>query len=162
MSGAALKVGDLAPAFSLPTTGGGRVALADLQGQTVVLYFYPKDDTPGCTQQAISFGEKADEFAAVGAIVIGVSRDSLASHEKFVTKHGLQVTLASDVEGEACEAYGVWKEKSLYGRKFMGIERSTFVIDAQGRLAGVFRKVKAAHYVSAPLEAAQKCALQMR
>lgn len=159
MSGSMLKVGDPAPAFSLPTAGGGRVSLSDLRGRTVVLYFYPKDDTPGCTKQAISFSEKADEFAAAGAVIVGISRDAVSAHDKFVAKHGLTITLASDEDGAVCEAYGVWREKSLYGRKFMGIERSTFVIDAAGALSAIMRKVKQPQDVSAVLAAAQACAI---
>ena len=147
--------GDPAPDFSLPTAGGGRIALADLKGRTVVLYFYPKDDTPGCTQQAISFSEKADDFAAAGAVVIGVSRDSVAKHDAFAKKHGLTVLLASDEDGAVCEAYGVWKEKQLYGRAFMGIERSTFVIGPDGRVSQVWRKVKVPGHCAVALQAAQ-------
>lgn len=147
--------GDLAPDFSLPTAGGGRVSLADYRGRTVVLYFYPKDDTPGCTQQAISFSEKADDFAAAGAVVIGVSRDSIAKHDAFAKKHGITIQLASDEDGAVCEAYGVWKEKSLYGRSFMGIERSTFVIGPDGRVTQAWRKVKVPGHCAVTLKAAQ-------
>jgi peroxiredoxin Q/BCP len=142
-----LKPGDPAPLFDLPTAGGGRVSLAGLKGKRVVLYFYPKDDTPGCTQEALSFTENAKAFAAAKTVVIGVSRDSVAKHDKFATKHGLTVILASDEDGSTCEAYGVWGEKTLYGRKFMGIERSTFLIDAKGRLAHVWRKVRVPGHV---------------
>lgn len=142
-----LKPGDPAPPFDLPTAGGGRVSLASLKGKRVVLYFYPKDDTPGCTQEALSFTEKAKAFAAAKTVVIGVSRDTVAKHDKFAAKHGLSVILASDEDGAVCEAYGVWGEKTLYGRKFMGIERSTFLIDAKGRLARVWRKVRVPGHV---------------
>jgi thioredoxin-dependent peroxiredoxin len=111
-----LDVGDKAPAFSMPRDGGGRVSLADLKGKTVVLYFYPKDDTPGCTTEAIDFSALKAEFAKAGAEVIGVSRDSVAKHEKFAAKHKLGVTLGADEDGSVTEAYGVWQEKSLYGR----------------------------------------------
>ncbi|MBN8608281.1 MAG: thioredoxin-dependent thiol peroxidase [Caulobacterales bacterium] len=142
-----LKPGDPAPPFDLPTAGGGRVSLAGLKGKRVVLYFYPKDDTPGCTQEALSFTEKAKAFAAAKTVVIGVSRDSVAKHDKFAAKHGLTVILASDEDGVVCEAYGIWGEKTLYGRKFMGIERSTFLIDAKGRIARVWRKVRVPGHV---------------
>jgi peroxiredoxin Q/BCP len=147
--------GDLAPDFSLPTAGGGRVSLVALKGQTVVLYFYPKDDTPGCTQQAISFSEKVDDFAAVGAVVIGVSRDSVAKHDAFAKKHGITIQLASDEDGAVCEAYGVWKEKSLYGRSFMGIERSTFLIGPDGKVLQAWRKVKVPDHCAVTLKAAK-------
>ncbi len=137
-----LKPGDPAPPFDLPTAGGGHVSLAKLKGRTIVLYFYPKDDTPGCTQEALSFTEKAKAFAAANAIVIGVSRDSPAKHDKFTAKHGLNVTLASDEDGSACEAYGVWVEKTLYGRSYMGVERATFLINSKGKIVRVWRKVK--------------------
>lgn len=142
-----LKPGDPAPLFDLPTAGGGRVRLAGLKGKRVVLYFYPKDNTPGCTQEALSFTEKAKAFATAKTVVIGVSRDSVAKHDKFAAKHGLSVILASDEDGAVCEAYGIWGEKTLYGRKFMGIERSTFLIDAKGRLAQVWRKVRVPGHV---------------
>lgn len=139
-----LKLGDPAPAFDLPTAGGGRISLAGLKGKRVVLYFYPKDDTTACTQEALNFTEKADEFAANGAVIVGVSRDTIAKHDKFAAKYGLTLTLASDLEGETCEAYGVWVQKSMYGRSYMGIERSTFLIGPTGRLEGLWRKVKVA------------------
>lgn len=139
-----LKLGDPAPAFDLPTAGGGRISLAGLKGKRVVLYFYPKDDTSACTQEALSFTEKADEFAANGAVIVGVSRDTIAKHDKFAAKYGLKLILASDLEGDVCEAYGVWVQKSMYGRTYMGIERSTFVIGPTRRLEAIWRKVKVA------------------
>jgi len=139
---AELKEGDSAPDFDMPTAGGGRVRLKDLRGKAVVLYFYPKDDTSGCTQEALRFTEKTAQFKALKAVVVGVSRDSPASHEKFAAKHGLAVTLASDEDGRVCEAYGVWREKAMYGRKYMGIERSTFLIDRKGKVVKTWRKVK--------------------
>jgi peroxiredoxin Q/BCP len=142
-----LKLGDPAPPFDLPTAGGGRVSLASLKGKRVVLYFYPKDDTPGCTLEALNFTEKTKAFAAQKAVVIGVSRDSIAKHDKFAAKHGLSVILAADEEGEVTEAYGVWGEKTLYGRKFMGVERATFLIDSKGRIAHVWRKVRVPGHV---------------
>lgn len=142
-----LKPGDPAPPFDLPTAGGGRVSLANLKGKRVVLYFYPKDDTPGCTQEALNFTEKAKAFAAAKTAVVGVSRDSVAKHDKFAAKHGLNVILASDEEGEITEAYGVWGEKQLYGRTYMGIERATFLIDSKGKIARIWRKVKVPGHV---------------
>lgn len=147
-----IKAGDPAPPFDLPTAGGGRVSLASLKGRRIVLYFYPKDDTPGCTTEALNFTEKARAFAAAKASVVGVSRDSAAKHEKFAAKHGLNVTLASDEDGLCCEAYGVWGEKKLYGRTFMGIERATFLIDSRGRVARVWRKVKVPGHVEEVLQ----------
>lgn len=137
-----LQPGDAAPRFDLSSAGGGRVNLSRLKGKHVVLYFYPKDDTAGCTQEALSFTEKADMFAARDAVVIGVSKDSVSSHDKFTAKYGLKVQLASDPEGAACEAYGVWVEKNMYGRKYMGIERATFLIGKTGRIEQIWRKVK--------------------
>jgi thioredoxin-dependent peroxiredoxin len=137
-----LNEGDRAPDFDLPTDGGGRVSLADLKGRPVVLYFYPKDDTSGCTAEAIAFSGLKGEFEAAGARVIGVSKDSAASHDKFVKKHDLTIRLASDESGEMVERYGVWVEKSMYGRKYMGIDRATFLIDGDGTIRRVWRKVK--------------------
>jgi peroxiredoxin Q/BCP len=135
-------VGARAPDFTLPRGGGGTVSLADLKGRKVVLYFYPKDDTPGCTQEAIEFTQRKTAFAAAGAEVIGVSRDSVAQHDKFAAKHKLGVTLGADESGAVTEAYGVWTEKSMYGRKYMGIERATFLIDGDGVVRRVWPKVK--------------------
>ena len=133
---------DQAPDFELPTDGGGRAHLKDLKGKAVVIYFYPKDDTSGCTAEAIAFNGLRVKFAAAGATVIGVSPDSAASHDKFKRKHNLEIALAADPERSAIEAYGVWKEKSMYGRKYFGVERSTFLIDRNGRIAKIWRKVK--------------------
>ena len=129
-----LDAGDPAPDFALPTDGG-HARLADFKGKAVVLYFYPKDDTSGCTAEAIGFSSLKAKFDAAGAVVLGVSPDSSASHDKFKRKHSLAVALAADPERSAIEAYGVWKEKSMYGRKYFGVERSTFLIDRQGRIA---------------------------
>lgn len=137
-----LEAGDPAPNFALPTDGGGETSLADLKGRPVVLYFYPKDDTSGCTAEAIAFSGLKPEFDRAGAVVVGVSPDSAASHYKFRAKHGLAVALAADPERSAIEAYGVWKEKSMYGRKYFGVERTTFLIDRDGQLAKIWRKVK--------------------
>ncbi|MGE0741820.1 MAG: thioredoxin-dependent thiol peroxidase [Hyphomonadaceae bacterium] len=142
-----LNPGDPAPPFDLPTAGAGRVSLAGLKGKRAVLYFYPKDDTPGCTQEALSFTEKGKAFAALKTAVIGVSRDSVAKHDKFVAKHGLNVILASDEDGTVCERYGVWVEKSLYGRTYMGVERATFLIDEKGKLLHIWRKVRVPGHV---------------
>ena len=149
------QVGDKAPAFSLPTDGGGKVTLAGLKGKAVVLYFYPKDDTSGCTAEAIAFTQAKAKFDKAGAVVIGCSRDSVAAHDKFKTKHKLKVVLAADESGQATESYGVWGEKSLYGRTYMGIERATFLIAGSGKVAAVWRKVKVPGHVEAVLEAVQ-------
>lgn len=153
-----LEAGDKAPPFALPTDGGGSLALKSLKGRKVVLYFYPKDDTSGCTREAIDFSGLAKEFAAAGTEVIGCSKDSVASHEKFKEKHGLKVTLAADAEGAALEAYGVWVEKSMYGRKYMGIERATFLIDRGGRIARVWHKVKVPGHAAEVLAATKALA----
>jgi peroxiredoxin Q/BCP len=145
--------GSKAPAFTLERDGSSEVSLKDFKGKALVLYFYPKDDTPGCTTEAIGFSAKLKQFQKAGAEIVGVSKDTVAKHDKFKAKHKLGVTLASDPEGETCEAYGVWKEKTLYGRKYMGIERSTFLIDAEGRIAHQWRGVKIAGHVEEVLEA---------
>lgn len=150
-----LAEGDAAPDFSLPAAGGGTASLSDHAGKTLVLYFYPKDDTPGCTTEAIEFTADGEAFAAAGAAVIGVSKDSVAKHEKFAAKHGLGVTLASDEAGTVCEDYGVWVEKKNYGRTYMGIERSTFLIDGTGKIAKIWRKVKVKGHVAEVLAAAK-------
>ena len=137
-----LVEGDPAPDFELPTDGGGRMHLKDMQGKPVVIYFYPKDDTSGCTAQAIAFNGLRAKFAAAGATIIGVSPDNAASHDKFKRKHDLDIALAADPDRSAIGAYGAWKEKSMYGRKYFGVERSTFLIDRKGRIAKVWRKVK--------------------
>jgi peroxiredoxin Q/BCP len=150
-----LKAGDPAPNFDLPTDGAGRAALADLKGKPVVLYFYPKDDTSGCTSEAKAFTEATGAFAKAGATVIGVSKDTVLSHEKFKAKYDLTFPLAADVDGKVVEAFGVWVEKSMYGRKYMGIDRSTFLIDPQGKIARVWRKVKVPGHVAEVLSAVQ-------
>lgn len=151
-----LNAGDKAPAFDLAAGGGGRVKLAVLKGKPVVLYFYPKDDTSGCTKEAIDFTAKQKDFAKLGATVIGVSKDSVASHEKFASKHKLGVALGADEDGKVCEAYGVWVEKSMYGRKYMGIERATFLIDGAGKIARIWRKVKVPGHAEEVLAAAKE------
>lgn len=148
-----IKAGDKAPNFTAPADGGREVSLAQFAGKPVVLYFYPKDDTPGCTKQAIGFSELADDFAKAGAVVIGVSKDTAAKHDKFRDKHGLKVILVSDADGDVCERYGVWVEKSMYGKTYLGIERATFLIGADGAVARVWRKVKVPGHVEEVLEA---------
>ena len=147
--------GALAPQFNLPRDGGGNVSLADLAGKTVVLYFYPKDNTSGCTTEALDFTSLAGEFEKAGAVVIGVSPDPVKAHDKFIAKHDLGVILASDEDKSVLEAYGVWKEKSMYGRTYMGVERSTFLIDGSGKVTRVWRKVKVKGHAQAVLEAVQ-------
>jgi len=147
------ETGQPAPDFTLPRDGGGEVSLSSLRPQKVVLYFYPKDDTSGCTKEAIGFTEALSEFDAAGAVILGVSKDSVAKHDKFRDKHDLKVALLSDADGDVCERYGVWVEKSMYGKKYMGIERATFLIDGAGNLARVWRKVKVPGHVEAVLDA---------
>jgi peroxiredoxin Q/BCP len=150
-----LKEGDLAPDFTLPADGGKTLSLSDFRGQKLVLYFYPKDDTSGCTAEACDFRDNLKTFDTAGVQVVGVSKDSPASHDKFKAKHSLTFPLASDEDGKICEAYGVWKEKSMYGRTYMGIERSTFLIGADGKIARVWRKVKVKGHADEVLEAAR-------
>jgi peroxiredoxin Q/BCP len=150
-----LAEGDSAPDLELPTDGGGSARLADLKGKAAVIYFYPKDDTSGCTAEAIAFNGLRAKFAAAGATVIGVSPDNAASHDKFKRKHDLKIALAADPERSAIEAYGVWKEKSMYGRKYFGVERSTFLIDRSGRIAKIWRKVKVPGHAEEVLAAAK-------
>jgi len=144
---------DIAPDFTLPRDGGESVTLSALRPGAVVLFFYPRDDTSGCTREAVAFSGLLPEFEAAGATVLGISKDSVASHDKFRDKHGLSVPLLSDAEGTVCEEYGVWKEKSMYGKKFMGIERSTFLIDGNGNIAREWRKVKVPGHAEEVLEA---------
>ena len=150
-----VELGKKAPNFKMATDGGGSVALKDLKGRKVVLYFYPKDDTPGCTKEACGFRDALPDFSKLDAEIIGVSKDSVAKHDKFKAKYELPFTLASDEDGSVCEAYGTWVEKSMYGRKYMGIERATFLIDEQGVVRGEWRKVKVPGHVDAVLEAAE-------
>jgi len=152
---AAVEEGAPAPDFTLALDDGRTVSLADLKGKTVVLYFYPKDDTSGCTSQAKAFTEMKAEFEALGAVIIGVSKDSIASHQKFRAKHELTVDLASDPELETIQKFGVWVQKSMYGRKYMGIERATFLIDGEGVVRNVWRKVKVTGHAKAVLKAVQ-------
>jgi peroxiredoxin Q/BCP len=149
-----LDVGDKAPDFTLAADGGGKVSLKALKGKTVVLYFYPKDDTPGCTAEACAFRDQLPDFSKVKAAVVGISRDSVASHDKFKKKFSLPFPLASDEDGKVSEAYGTWVEKRMYGRKYMGIERSTFLIDGNGVIRNIWRKVKVDGHADDVLKAA--------
>ncbi len=135
-------VGTKAPAFTAPASDGRIVRLADLKGKIVVLYFYPKDDTPGCTKEACGFRDAHDKLTQAGIVVLGASPDSVASHRKFIDKLGLPFALLADEDHRICDAYGVWQEKDMYGKKSMGVARTTFVIDAEGRIAHVFERVK--------------------
>lgn len=155
-----LDTNDQAPLFCLPRDGGGDISLAELKGQAVVLFFYPRDDTPGCTKESIGFSAHLQGFADAGTQVFGISKDPVAKHDKFIAKHELKTVLLSDAEGRACEDYGVWKEKNMYGKKHWGIERSTFLIDAEGQIKRVWRKVKVPGHVEEVLEAAQALSAQ--
>lgn len=146
--------GDKAPDFDLPTDTG-RVSLAALKGRTVVLFFYPKDDTPGCTTESIGFSQAKADFEAAGAAVVGVSKDTAVKHGKFRAKHDLTVELGSDADSDVIERYGAWVQKKLYGREYMGIDRSTFLIDGEGVVRRVWRKVKVPGHVEQVLEAAR-------
>jgi peroxiredoxin Q/BCP len=152
---AELDAGALAPDFELPRDGGGTVSLEELRGQVVVLYAYPKDDTSGCTAQAVDFTNLKPQFDEAGIRVIGLSPDSVKKHDKFKAKHGLAVDLVADEEKALLQALGVWKEKSMYGRKYMGVERSTFLIGKDGRIARVWRKVSVPGHADAVLEEAR-------
>jgi len=147
-----LTAGELAPDFTLPTDTGEELTLSSLRGRPVVLYFYPKDDTSGCTTQACEFRDLFPRFEGGKAVILGVSPDGVTSHQKFKAKYELPFTLVADTEKAACQAYDVWKEKSMYGKKYMGVERTTFVIDAEGRIAEVFAKVKPAGHAAAVME----------
>ncbi|MEM6940578.1 MAG: peroxiredoxin [Pseudomonadota bacterium] len=147
------EISDTAPDFTLPSTAGGDVTLSALKGAPVVIYFYPRDDTPACTKESLGFSEQLADFEAAGTKVFGISRDTMAKHDKFVAKHDLTVPLLSDSEGAVTEAYGVWVEKKMYGKTSMGIERATYLIDAEGKIAQVWRKVKVPGHVEAVLEA---------
>ena len=155
MASRELKAGDKAPNFTLPADGGSKVTLAELKGKSVVLYFYPKDDTSGCTAEAIAFSKDSKAFKAAGAVVVGVSKDSAASHDKFKAKYDLSVTLVADEETKTAEAYGVWVEKSMYGRRYMGMERATFLIDGKGIIRHIWRKVKVPGHSAEILAAAK-------
>jgi len=148
-----LKEGNKAPAFSMERDGGGQLSLDDFKGKKLVLYFYPKDDTSGCTTQACGFRDNLDAFNKLGVDIVGVSKDSVKKHDKFKEKHDLNFPLGSDEECKICDQYGVWKEKSMYGRKYMGIERSTFLIDENGIILKIWRKVKVGKHMDELIEA---------
>ena len=150
-----LKPGDAAPAFSLPTDDAGTLTLAGFSGRKLVVYFYPKDDTPGCTNEGKAFSALAADFAAADTAILGVSRDSLAAHAKFRAKYGLTVHLGADDTGQVTQDFGVWVSKSMYGKTYMGIERATFLIGRDGRIAQVWRKVKVPGHAEAVLDAAR-------
>jgi len=148
-----IEISAPAPDFTLPQNGGDDVTLSALHGSAVVLFFYPRDDTPGCTKESIGFSESLPEFADAGTQVFGISKDSLTKHGKFSTKHALTVPLLSDEHGTVCEDYGVWKEKNMYGKIYMGIERTTVLIGADGKVVQIWPKVKVAGHVEAVLDA---------
>jgi peroxiredoxin Q/BCP len=151
-----VDVSDKAPDFSMATDGGGTVTLTGLKGKKVVLYFYPKDDTPGCTKEACAFRDAMPDFSGIDAEIIGVSKDPVSKHDKFKAKHNLPFTLASDEESDVCERFGVWVEKNMYGKKYMGIERSTFLVLKDGTLAELWRKVKVKGHAEAVFEATRQ------
>lgn len=148
-----LALGSTAPNFNLPSTSGENISLESLRGRSVALYFYPKDDTPGCTKESCDFRDSEAQFKKTGAVILGISNDPLASHHKFAKKYFLPFSLLSDPDHKVSEAYGVYKEKSMYGRKYWGIERSTFVIGPDGKLKAIFRKVKVENHVAEVLKA---------
>lgn len=150
------EIGENAPDFTLPSTSGQDVTLSSLKPKAVVLFFYPRDNTSGCTKEAIGFSELKETFAAENVEIFGLSKDDMKSHHKFVEKQDLTVDLLTDAGSDVCEAYGVWKEKSMYGKKFLGIERSTFLIDGEGKIARVWRKVKVPGHVDEVLAAAKE------
>lgn len=150
-----LELDKAAPDFTLPTDGGGTVSLAGLRGRAAIIYFYPKDDTPGCTSEACDFRDRMPDFSRINAAIIGVSKDSVRAHDRFKQKHALPFTLASDKEGGMCEAYGAWVEKSMYGRKYMGIQRMTVLIDKAGIVRGLWPKVKIRGHAEEVLAAAR-------
>lgn len=147
-----LQIGDTAPDFSLPTDSDGQVTLSELKGQKIILYFYPKDDTPGCTKESCDFNDNLSAFNKMETTIIGMSKCSVKKHDKFKAKYGLNFMLASDEDNDTCERYGTWVEKSMYGKKYMGIERATFLIDEQGKIAHIWRKVKVKNHVDEVME----------
>ena len=149
------EIGENAPDFTLPSTSGEDVTLSSLKPNAVVLFFYPRDNTSGCTKEAIGFSELKEAFAAENVEVFGLSKDDMKSHHKFVEKQELTVELLTDADSDVCEAYDVWKEKKMYGKTYMGIERSTFLIDGEGKIAQVWRKVKVPGHVEEVMEAAK-------
>lgn len=150
-----MNVGDSVPEFSLPVDGGGTITKKNLEGKKSVLYFYPKDDTSGCSKEAHAFRDLMDQFEAANTAIVGISKDSVASHDKFKAKHDLNFPLLSDQDGELCSAFGVWVEKSMYGKRYMGLERATFLVDETGAVRRVWRKVKVSGHAAEVLEAAR-------
>lgn len=148
-----MQNGDIAPDFTAPRDGGATLTLSDLRTQKVVLYFYPKDDTPGCTTEALDFTTHAADFANAGATIIGVSKDPVASHDKFIKKHDLGIALVSDADTDICETYGVWVQKNMYGKTYFGVERTTVLIDTHGKIARIWSKVKVPGHVAEVLQA---------
>lgn len=146
-----LEIGDKAPDFSIPSDGGGTVSLSDYKGRYLVLYFYPKDDTPGCTKEAIGFSENKSAFNKLDADILGISKDTAAKHDKFIAKHELTIDLGSDEDGKVIEDYGVWVEKNMYGKKYMGIERATYLIGPDGKILEIWRKVRVKNHVETVL-----------
>ena len=144
-----LAIGDTAPDFTLPTDGGGEIALSSFKGQKVIIYFYPKDNTPGCTTESCEFNDALPNFEKLNTAIIGISKDSVKKHDNFKTKYGFKFPLASDENSDTCERYGVWKEKNMYGKKFWGIVRSTFLIDENGKIEAIWNKVKVKGHVEA-------------
>lgn len=147
-----INIGDKAPDFTLAKNGGADLTLSSLKGKKVVLYFYPKDDTPGCTKEACAFRDSHQVFSNKNTIIIGISKDPVSKHEKFIQKYDLPFSLVSDEEGKVCESYGVWVEKNMYGRKYMGIDRATFLIDADGVVQEIWRKVKVTGHIEKVIE----------
>ena len=150
-----LDVGDNAPEFTIATDGGGSFSLSEMKGYNVIIYFYPKDDTPGCTKEACGFRDMLPDFSDSSAKIIGISKDTVAKHDKFKSKYELPFLLGADLEGNVCEAYGTWVEKSMYGRQYMGIERATFLVDKKSVVRGIWRKVKVKGHVEEVLSAVQ-------
>ena len=153
-----LQINDTAPDFTAQTDGGGQVTLSDFRGKNVVLYFYPKDDTPGCTKEACAFRDEFADFKNLDAVILGVSKDSVAKHDKFKSKYDLPFPLVSDEDGSICEAYGTWVEKSMYGRKYMGIQRATFLIGKDGTIQALWPKVKVKNHSAEIREELEKSA----
>ena len=148
-------ISDIAPDFTLPIAGGGEIQLSKLRGAPVIVFFYPRDNTAGCTREAQDFTSLASDFDKIGARIVGISKDSVAMHDKFREKHALNILLASDEKDSTCEDYGVWVEKKMYGKTFMGIERTTFLVDSDGRIVKIWRKVKVPGHASEVLDAAR-------
>jgi thioredoxin-dependent peroxiredoxin len=150
-----LAIGDIAPDFDLESDGNGRISLSGLRGKPVVVYFYPKDNTPGCTKEAIDFTQMIGEFNEIGVSIVGLSPDTAQKHDKFVAKYNLGIRLAADTETKTAEAYGVWVEKSMFGKKYMGVQRTTFLVGANGKIAQIWQKVKVPGHAEAVLAAAR-------